>query len=164
MSEVTTSIRRDDYGNPKGADFAVKNDTWKWGGGAETDKGSVYVGNSHLQTQVDYNQGGISASLSATTTTGPLTFSGAVDSNGNMTGSGTAKIGDASLTVTPDMATLGFEHDVGTGKISGKLTTTNDWSLQFRDSSHNSWSYGFSSGYNSSSGWSFNASIFSTGL
>lgn len=162
--QVKTNVERDSNGTPNGASVSVKNDDWSWGGNAKTDAGQLYVQGSNLRTQVDYGPSGVSATLSATATSGDLSFKASVNSSGSMTGSGTAKIGDSSLTITPQDGALGFSHDFGDSSVSGRLTNDSAWSLTFKDSSNDSWGYSFSSGYNSSDGWSFGSYIFSTGL
>lgn len=163
MAQIETKVLTGENNTPNGAAITIKNDEWTTGAQAKTSEATVNFGNDSFKTEVKYDESGILGTLSGTTKVGPFTFAGSVNTDGTMTGSGEAKFGANTLTVTPDMATYGFKTNLGTGTVEGKLSTTNEWSLGFTDSIGGRANYGFSSGYASSSGYFFNANIFSMG-
>ncbi|WOB24649.1 MULTISPECIES: hypothetical protein [Xanthomonas] len=165
MAEITSRVLRDQYGNPIGGEVDIRNDVWTWGGAAKTSEGMIYVeNNSYFKTRVQYDTStGILGNVSKSTKVGPFTFTGVVNSNGIMTGSAEATFGNSSVIVTPSMATYGYTAPLGPGSITAKLSTDNSWRLEF-GATGSGWSrYNFSGGYASSSGYFFNASIFSMG-
>jgi hypothetical protein len=165
MAQVTNNVERDALGNPVGASTKIINDPWEWGGVAKTTEGIVYIQNdSWFKTRIDYNTNtGILGSISKSTQVGPFEFVGGVNTNGTMTGTAEAKWGGNSLLLTPSMAQYGYKGPLGPGTFEAQMATNNSWQLKFGDTLGGFAQYSFSGGHNSSSGYFFNAYIFSLG-
>ncbi len=167
VETVSTQVLTGSGGTPNGAKVTVANDVWTWGGQAQQNAGSLFVqsqyGSSTLKTQIDYKPDSLIATLSGTQTFGNLVFAGAVNSSGLMTGAATASIGNSSLSFSTQ-AGFGYSYNFGygIGSFTANLnSSSNSWNLGFKDTNNKDWGFTFSSGYNPSSGWFFNTTIFS---
>jgi len=162
MSEVTAGVKRDELGNPIGANVTVKNDDWTFGGSARTDQAELYIQNHLLKGTVNYTSEGIGMILSGGVNN--LEFAAGFTPAGQPTGTATAKFGSASLSIVPDGVTGKYEHAFAGGTLTGSYTSSsNTWALNVRNTGAD-WGYAIQTGYSSLGGFSFFGSIFNTGF